>query len=92
MIDLQDIVRTSPTRHSADDRFESSRPWKKAEIAELSASDVSELSADDLKDVVRMVNTSLPQPLIERRIAGLDRPALERLAFLARRCCRSQGY
>ena len=69
---------------AADDHF------TKARLAELSPTSISRMSSDDMARAIRDV--SVLQFCDEKRLDYLDRPMLERLVYLARQCCRNQGY
>lgn len=64
----------------------------KASVAELSARTIAGLTREELARVIRAAEL----PLLNRhdgdRLELLNRETLERLAHLARRCCRHQGY
>lgn len=72
------------------------RRYHKSEIASLSMHEIADLSREELIAVVR----SVPVAFVRTQDAGrltdrlefLNRKTLERLAFIARRCCRNQGY
>lgn len=67
-------------------------PWTKGAIAKLTASAVEQLPDEDLVEIIAQMNSYLPQRLGRKRLEFSERATLERLAFLARRCCRHQGY
>jgi hypothetical protein len=64
----------------------------KVMIAALSATQISEMTRAELIRVVE--RTCLPQTAAQCNdyLAFAERPTLERLVFLARRCCRNLGY
>lgn len=64
----------------------------KATIASLSQSDISQMTCDELVRVIRAACMALPRTNIDEHLGCYDRPTLERLAYLARHCCRNQGY
>ena len=64
----------------------------KAEVAELTVSEIANLPAENLACAVRTAELRFLQGNRPTRLESLDRDALERLAYLARRCCRNQGY
>ena len=62
----------------------------KIKIAELPVRFIAEMSREELIRVIRAAQLPLLDPRTLRRLPFLDRPALERLAHLARRCCRTR--
>jgi hypothetical protein len=70
----------------------STEDWCKSSIASLSALQISRMSDHTLVELISLVQLYLPQSIVCHRLRLCDRPTLERLAFLARRICRNQGY
>lgn len=65
----------------------------KSAVAEFSESDINNMSCHELVRVIRAASlTDAMQSDFDRRLPFYDRPTLKRLAFLARRCCRNQGF
>lgn len=65
----------------------------KSTVADLSSSAIEQMTCEELVRVITAAE--LPQQLGRGRSLELpygDREALLRLAHLARRCCRNQGY
>ncbi|MGE3317111.1 MAG: hypothetical protein AB7O26_18495 [Planctomycetaceae bacterium] len=63
----------------------------KSAIADLSFAQMQILSDEALVAVIR--NSELPLPALQhRQLHFMNRDELERIAYLARRCCRLQGY
>jgi hypothetical protein len=65
-------------------------PFDRAAIARLSCADIQGLSCEEL---VRIVRTAPPPTVLPPMLARLEfqnREILERLAFLARECCRNR--
>ena len=60
-------------------------------IAELPIRSIAAMSRDDLIHVIRESQLPLIDARTLRRLPFFDRPALERLAHLARRCCRTRS-
>lgn len=60
------------------------------EVAELPSHIVSRLERDELVRVIETARLPLLTPDLRRRLQWLDRPQLERLAHLARRCCQNR--
>lgn len=67
-------------------------PWNKGAIAKLTTSAIEHLPAEDLVEIIAQMSSYLPQRVGRKRLEFSERATLERLAFLARRCCRHQGY
>ena len=61
----------------------------KAIVAELTPYQISELTSDEMVQVIR--TASIPSAC-EINLRHQGRETLERLVYLARRCCRNQGY
>ncbi len=68
------------------DRF----PDKEA-IAALTRDQIARMTCEELVRVIRAARMALVRPEIDECLDCYDRTTLERLAFLARRCCRNQG-
>lgn len=66
--------------------------WSKSAVACLSALQISRMSNYSLMEVIELVQHYLPQSIVRSRLQLCDRATLERLAYLARRICRNQGY
>jgi hypothetical protein len=64
----------------------------KSMIAELPASQISRMSCMELIRVIQGSALPLMRPEIQSHLEFYDRKTLERLAYLARRCCRNQGF
>ena len=63
--------------------------FTKESVAELSPPQIDELSRDELVEAIRVVSVSFIE---EDRLEYQDRAILTRLLYLARQCCRNQGY
>ena len=61
-------------------------------VAGLAPTQISRMTCDELVRVVLAAQLPLLQPEIKARLECYDRQKLERLVYLARRCCRNQGY
>ena len=61
-------------------------------IAELSNTAIEQMTSDELRHVIAASEHPWTGRRLERRLAYCDRETLLRLAYLARRCCRNQGY
>ena len=77
--------------------------YSKSDVAELAVVEILGMTRAQLKQVIRSVQTGPAQPAcqlpgpfngqkLEDRLDFLDRGTLERLVYLARRTCRTQGY
>lgn len=64
----------------------------KADLAELSSVQISRMTCDELIRVVRATQLPLLRPETDEHLEFYDRPTLERLVYLVRRCCRKQGF
>ena len=86
-----DVVSTTPSRLA--ERWNRSETPDKACVAGLSAASIDRMSSDELARVILASGLpSYPCFPIEGRLRSSDRETLRRLAYLARRCCRNQGY
>ena len=63
----------------------------KSDVAELSLLQISRMTCDELIRVIRAAQLPLLRPDVDEQLEFQDRPTLERLVYLARRCCRNQG-
>jgi hypothetical protein len=59
-------------------------------IATLPIRFIAGMSRDELIEVIRAAQMPLIDARTLRRLPFMERPALERLAHLARRCCRTR--
>jgi hypothetical protein len=65
----------------------------KSAVAELSAETLNEMTCEELVRVIGAADLSTWLTRDRRpQLPRGDRDALLRMAFLARRCCRNQGY
>jgi hypothetical protein len=64
----------------------------KPAVAELSNEAIEEMTPEELRRLIAASEHPWAGQRLERRLAFCDRDMLVRLAFLARRCCRNQGY
>lgn len=63
----------------------------KASIAELSQDEIHQMGREELIAVIRLADVPLFRNRTNEHLPGLDRPTLERLAFLAQWTVRNQG-
>ena len=75
---------------SAPDR--ENEPLDKPTIAELSNGTIEEMTDGELRRLIAASGHPWRSNRLDRRLAYCDRETLIRLAYLARRCCRHQGY
>lgn len=61
----------------------------KAIVAELTAEQIVRMTCDELVRVILVADMALLQPEARAKLKFYDRETLQRLAFLARRCCRN---
>ena len=64
----------------------------KSAVAALSYSAIMSLTREELIRVVEAADLPMVVPHTRDHLQYLDRVVLERMAHLARRCCRRQGY
>lgn len=82
-IDKQKTVRIPPKK--------SEEALDKSDVAELSSVQISRMTCDELVRVIRVAQLPLLRPDADEQLEFQDRPTLETLVYLARRCCRNQG-
>ena len=68
------------------------RTWDKSTVAALTASNIEHLSDAELVEAIRGSGLPVLRRETEGRLEFYGRQTLERLVWLARRCCRNQGY
>lgn len=61
-----------------------------ATIGELSSTEISQMACDEMLWMIRAARLPLFPVANERRLELLDRKTLERLVYLARRCCHNR--
>lgn len=67
--------------------------WDKFSVAELNVHRIDHMTCEELILVIHAAEFSaLFRSDLDRHIEFLDRETLQRLAHLARQCCRNQGY
>jgi hypothetical protein len=66
--------------------------FDKPAVAGLAIGMISTMSREELIRVIDGADLPLINSRNRQRLKYLDRPSLQRLAQLARRCCRNQGY
>jgi hypothetical protein len=75
-------------RLSAGEDFSFDKPA----VASLAIGTISEMSREELIRVIHGADLPLINNRNRHRLQYLDQASLQRLAQLARRCCRNQGY
>lgn len=68
------------------------RFFSKRAVAQLSCEEVARLATPDLLEVLEAADLPLLHSYDPERLAHYDRPTLERLVYMARHCCRNQGF
>jgi len=69
------------------------QPLGKSAVAQLTAVVIDGLTCEELVGVIRAANLPpLSRPELQQRLPFYDHDTLRRLAYLARRCCRNQGF
>ena len=63
--------------------------FTKETVAELSPPQIDDMTRDEMVEAIRVVSVSFIE---EDRLEYQDRATLTRLLYLARQCCRNQGY
>ena len=61
-------------------------------VAELSPLQISRMTCEELARAICASGLPIIQTELSEHLEFYDRVTLERLVFLARRCCRNQGY
>ena len=90
---------TAGSVDSEGQQFRRSRPRKdtstcstKSDVAAKFADELAAMSRDELLDVIAAGRLPLLSEEALSRLRSADRHTLERVAHLARRVCRRQGY
>ena len=66
--------------------------FEKSEIAALTRQQIDEMNQEQLIRVIRGANMPLIRANVDQQLDFREFDILRRLAYLARRCCRNQGY
>ena len=86
---LAPVPAAVSTPSAVSDVAELSIPFDKESVAELSLCEIEAMSRDDLLNAIRAVVV----PFVDDdRLEFQERETLLRLLYLARQCCRNQGY
>lgn len=83
-------VETTETYSTFGDFADTEDAFTKASVAELTRDRITRMSSGEMARAIRDV--SVLQFCDGNRLDYLDRGTLERLVYLARQCCRNQGY
>ena len=78
--------------HSEQHNGSDTAPLDKPMIAELSNDAIEAMTSDELRQLIEASEHPWRGNRLHRRLQFCDRDTLVRLAYLARRCCRNQGY
>ena len=74
---------------SRDDTIEA---LDQSDVAALSPVQISRMTCEELVRIIRAARLPLVRPEIDEHLEFYDRPTLERLVYLARRCCRNRRF
>jgi hypothetical protein len=86
------IMPSTLTRPAPLKAIDPGRTFSKAAIAELSPAEIRRMTHEELVRAIRTAQMSFLRNDELEHLQYLDRLTLERLAYLARRTCRNQGY
>ena len=67
-------------------------PLARRLLAGMSRDGIASLGCDELVYALRSVEPPFLDDATMHRLDALDRPTLQRLVYLAQRCCRNLGY
>lgn len=94
---VSSLVVDSPTSFDGEKQQQNkgaTQRFDEAGVASLSPRSISKMSRDELIEAIRVVKNWRPGRASERalvnRLQYLDSTTLERLVYLARRCCRNR--
>ena len=85
-------VETLITADKASRDSDNLEALDKPMIAALSPHQISEMTRDELVRLVEKTGLPITAMQCSVQLTCADRQTLERLVYLARRCCRNQGY
>jgi hypothetical protein len=85
---VDDVSRRHGPPHSSFD----GDALDKSAIAELSPIQITRMTCSELVRVIQAAQMALLSRDISDQVELYDRETLARLVYLARRCCRNQGY
>ena len=91
-----DVDRTNPsetrTSNESPVSTECVEVIDKVMVAELMPLQISQMTCEELARAIRASGLPIIQTALNEHLELYDRTTLERLVYLARRCCRNQGY
>ena len=91
-----DVDRSNPsdtrTSNESPASTECVEALDKPMVAELSPLQISRMTCEELARAIRASGLPIIQTELSEHLEFYDRATLERLVYLARRCCRNQGY
>lgn len=82
----------TPHRTTRPQRRPTQPVFDEAAIASLSHDEIAQKSRQELIAIIRASRLPTFQPSLEPHLDFYDCRTLQRLAHLARRCCRNRGY
>lgn len=86
------VQKQKTTQRISTSRDDIIEALDQSDVAELSPVQISRMTRDELVRVIRAAQLPLVRPEIDEQLEFYDRPTLVRLVYLARRCCRNQGF
>jgi len=85
-------ARHMPQPHRPFNAWSSEDALDKHEIAELTPGTICQMTHNELVRVIQAAGLPLLRKDILGRLDLYNRESLEQMVFMARRCCRNQGY
>jgi hypothetical protein len=85
-------VEDTSQRHRPPNSSSDEDALDKIAIAEISPIQISQMTCNEMVRVIRAAKMPLLRKDVSEHLELYDRDTLERLVYLARRCCRNQGY
>jgi hypothetical protein len=86
------MVQDASVRRKSSDDASDEDALDKSLVAELSPTQISRMACSELVRAIQAAKMSLLCKDVSEHLELYDRETLERLVYLARRCCRNQGY
>lgn len=84
------VQKQKTTQQISASHDETIEALDQSDVAELSPVQISRMTCVELVRIIRVAQLPLVRPEIDEQLEFYDRPTLERLVYLARRCCRNQ--
>lgn len=91
MTQLTKQIDTADLNHTCVEDFEI-EALDKPMIAALSHAHIYNMTNKELVRVIQAADLQIPNRALHQNLEFQNRATLERMAFLARRCCRHSGY